>query len=69
MVKMVKELTRLKGQSGSDDDGTEMLTKLLAQAKQLQLSKMESRSGRPTACRPTAHGVAQRSPHRLSFHA
>jgi hypothetical protein len=36
MVQMVKELTRLKGQSGSDVDGTEMVAKLLARAKQLQ---------------------------------
>ena len=36
MVHIVKELTRLKSQTAADDDQTETLTKLHAQAKQLQ---------------------------------
>ena len=36
MGPLVKELTRLKCQTAAEDDGTEMLMKLLAQAKLLQ---------------------------------
>ena len=36
MGHLVKELTRLKRQTAAEDDGTEMLMKLLAQAKLLQ---------------------------------
>ena len=36
MGHLVKELTRLKCQTAAEDDGAEMLMKLLAQAKLLQ---------------------------------
>ena len=48
MGHLVKELTRLKGQTAAEDDCAEMLMKLLAQAKLLQQSPAAHR----TLCHP-----------------